>query len=165
MKNFLETDIEYFENHTFIIDVDGTLTLDKNKDISSSVFNKLIKLKERNNLYLCSNGSWENAKKFAEMSGCSYLVCKKPFTGVFNKILKNIDKERVVVVGDKYLTDGLLAKFLGVKFIKVDHLSCRDDSLVAKLSYILDDIVWAVLPYIRLVRPWQWIKKHRRKYK
>ncbi|OHA87579.1 MAG: hypothetical protein A3A96_01090 [Candidatus Zambryskibacteria bacterium RIFCSPLOWO2_01_FULL_39_39] len=23
---------------------------------------------------------------------------------------------------------------------------------------MLDDIVWAVLPYIRLVRPWQWIK-------
>jgi decaprenyl-phosphate phosphoribosyltransferase len=156
MKNFVEIGSEISENSTLIIDVDGTLVADKKKEIDLKIIEKIKELARNNKVYLCSNSSKENAKNFAEMANVPILVGKKPF---FIKIPEIIKKTSgVIVLGDKYLTDGIFAKIIGGKFIKIKRIISNDDTFFIKASYFFDDIVYKILPYLRLMRPWQWIK-------
>ena len=155
MKTFLEIDTKNFNNSLMIIDVDGTIVPDKCKSISSEIINKIKELAERNKIYLCSNGSPENARIFAGLTNVSAVSVKKPFYGKVPKI-NNFTK--TIVLGDKYLTDGLFAKFIGAEFLKIKHIRSPNDSFFTKLSYAFDDLIWVILPYFQLICPWQWIK-------
>ncbi len=147
---------ENIKDSILLIDVDGTLVSDKEKVISTDVLSKLQSLSLKNDIFFCSNGSFEYSKELAKNLSAGFLKVKKPFTFKIKKIL-NTQKD-FVVVGDKYLTDGLFALFLGAKFIKIDHLRSESDSFFIKFTYYLDDKVWNALPFIKSMRPWQWVK-------
>lgn len=156
MKSFSDIDPNYFSGSAIIIDVDGTVVPDKTKEISSSFIDKIKKLSEKNTVYICSNGSSENAREFAKISSVNFLDCRKPFKAGAESI---VDKGGgKVVIGDKYITDGLFARNIGAEFIKVKHLRSVSDSIAIRASYVLDDVIYFLIPYLSLARPWQWVK-------
>lgn len=155
MKKFTDISDDAFVGCAVILDVDGTLVSDKNPDIDESVIKKIKSLALHSQVFICSNGSPKNAQKFAELSGVKSFDCFKPFKGGVLKLLPELPK---VVVGDKYLTDGLFALNIGASFIKVPHLVGGNESLFTKMTYILDDFVWSIKNYFSLMRPWQWVK-------
>jgi predicted HAD superfamily phosphohydrolase YqeG len=56
-----------------------------------------------------------------------------------------------LVIGDKFLTDGLFAKNIGGKFIKVQRKVFGQESLLAKLVNFIDDILWNIGRYLKLI--------------
>jgi len=157
-KEFLEKN--NLKGKTIFLDVDGTIIADKENNLDDKIFNVLKELNEKNNLYLCSNKSEVRAKKIAELIGCKYIPYKKPFPWGYKKIIRSdgLELKNIVVVGDKYLTDGLLAKFLGVDFLKTKRIYSSSDSFGVKISYFIDDIFYFLTPYIVLIRPLQSVK-------
>lgn len=155
MNRFTDLPQNFFENSTLIIDVDGTLVADKNTNIEDPVLQKIREFAENNEVFICSNGSPKNAEKFAQLSGTKFFKCLKPFRG---NVLTILPKRPTVVIGDKYLTDGLFALNIGASFVKIGHLKSANDKLFTKATYLLDDTVWKLRNYLMLMRPWQWIK-------
>jgi decaprenyl-phosphate phosphoribosyltransferase len=141
---------------TIIVDVDGTIVPDKAANLPPDTASFLKQLAFRNDVYFASNGSPEHARKFAEEVGANFFECSKPFlSGVPEHVRMS---PRKVVIGDKYLTDGLFAAALGAEFVKVDHARAPTDSFLIRASYVLDDFVWRAKAYFFLMRPWQWVK-------
>ncbi|MFZ2523213.1 MAG: decaprenyl-phosphate phosphoribosyltransferase, partial [Minisyncoccia bacterium] len=101
-------------------------------------------------------GSPKHAKKFSDLTNSKWLRVSKPF--VFKGVKKVLQGKKTIVVGDKYLTDGLFALNLKADFIKVERVLSGRESLKTRITYFLDDFVWKIKPYITLVRPWQWVK-------
>lgn len=74
------------------------------------VQNRLLKIIENNSI------------KFTDILICPHLPsdnckCRKPKIGLLQNIIKNIDKETSLVIGDRQ-NDKLLARALGINFIK-----------------------------------------------
>jgi 4-hydroxybenzoate polyprenyltransferase len=156
MKKFLDLPDD-FKNTTVILDVDGTLTPDKGENFGPEVANKVNGLSKNCKVYLCSNGNPERNEKFADLFGVELLYSRKPFGALALK-KSNVAKSDIVVVGDKYLTDGIFARILGAKFIKVEHMRSQSDSLHTKTFYFFDDAAWNIRSYFKLMRPFQWLK-------
>ncbi len=155
MKNFIDIDEGSIIDSTLIIDVDGTLVPDKTNEISANVIEKIKRFSIYNDVFICSNGSPQNAESFSSLAGVKNFKCFKPFKG---DILDQIDKnKRIVVVGDKFLTDGLFALNVGGEFLKVRHVIGKD-SLSTKITYFIDDFVWDSKNLFKLMRPFQWVK-------
>jgi len=154
MEYFKDLEVD-FKGLCVILDVDGTITYDAGKNCVDCQ-EKITDVKNhQNTIYLCSNGDdKERLVDMAKSLGVNYIVSKykKPNKKVLDEI--DIVQNKVVVIGDKILTDGLLAKRLNVRFIKVRRLFSKRDSLAVKIFNFLDD----VLSNLRITRPNHWIK-------
>lgn len=154
---------------TYIIDVDGTLVADGGRDLGALEALVLHKLRERGVVRLISNKHGERVVAIAEASGTEYIAAahKKPS----KKALGPVELQgRVVVIGDKWLTDGLFARAIGADFIKANHMRGQHDSLFVRFSYFIDDGLWFLITnlrlflkskagaFFRLMRPIQWAK-------
>jgi 4-hydroxybenzoate polyprenyltransferase/predicted HAD superfamily phosphohydrolase YqeG len=153
---FLEIETDGIRDAAVFLDVDGTLIADHAKGVSEDILKKIRTLAQDNKVYLCSNGSPEHAKNIADATGTTSVLCRKPATGDMRALAEQA--KRSVVIGDKFVTDGLLARGLRADFIKTPHVRGADDSLATKIVYFGDDIVWNIQAPILLLRPWQWIK-------
>jgi 4-hydroxybenzoate polyprenyltransferase/predicted HAD superfamily phosphohydrolase YqeG len=165
MKTFLELDENALKNSQLIIDIDGTIVHDKGLELDPEAVQKLFRLKQHSDVYLCSNGHQDRTKALAEKAGVFYIdtLHRKPSRYVVEK-LERSDKP-VIVIGDKMLTDGLFAVNIAAKFIPVKRIRHRNDPVIIKLHYFIDDVVsivmrplYPALPYIALLRPFQWVK-------
>jgi predicted HAD superfamily phosphohydrolase YqeG len=156
MTTFLELDEASLVGATLVVDVDGTLVPDKQAMLRSSVEEKLRSLSKESTIFLCSNGSPRSAEAFASQTGVRSFRARKPLLGSSRAHIGT--PSRCVVIGDKYLTDGIFAGALGAEFIKVSHLRAPTDGLFARTSYVIDDIAWRASPAITALRPWHWIK-------
>jgi len=142
---------------TVFLDVDGTLVNDKLDTADPETLEKLAALARDNDVYLASNGPESRTRAMAEAAGVTPLPkLRKPLP---HEAIRSIERrDRVVVIGDKFLTDGLFALAIGAEFVKVARLQGASDRLGARLAYLLDDVVWAIAPFIALARPHQWLK-------
>ena len=79
-------------------------------------------------------------KKFEDLLYLQSIASdsKKPSKNFLKSIVKN--NKQIIVIGDKMLTDGVLAKRIGARFIKVQRKHGERDSWITKTSYIIDDI-------------------------
>ena len=158
LNYFSEVDFSKISGYTIFLDIDGTIVPDGETDISKESVQKIKLIAQNNHVYFCSNGSPELAKSFSLIIGCDYFECRKPITTPFKKVLNTAKFKDVLVVGDKYSTDGLLAKFLGARFLRVERLLNTKESKFIKFTYLVDNIVYKIFPMIELIRPWQWPK-------
>lgn len=156
MTRFIEIDEQALAGATLFVDVDGTLVADRVRVLDLGTREKLRRLASACRLYLCSNGSPVSAREFAKETGADSLAVFKPLPGKARGAFR--PGERAVVIGDKYLTDGIFAGLLGAEFIRVDRVVAPTDGLFARITYLLDGVVWHVAPYIVAVRPWHWVK-------
>lgn len=146
-----------FAGATIFLDVDGTLAPDHVRILSEDV-QVLLKefVRHVDELYFCSNGSPKYARELATQYGAQFLYVHKPLTGKAKAVASSA--KRSIVVGDKFITDGMFAKFLGVEFIKVDHAVSGDESLLVRFVNLVDDTLWRVVNLLRLMRATQWVK-------
>jgi predicted HAD superfamily phosphohydrolase YqeG len=140
----------YFEQHTFhfenclvILDIDGTLVPDCGQVASAAVVEKVQELKaRRNEIRLCSNSRRGNyAQRLDAIAaqlgvGVCPVVFRKPST----LAISGIDRKgrQLVVIGDKDLTDGLLARRVGGQFIKVRRMLDPADRLSSRMANLID---------------------------
>lgn len=165
MKAFQDLDERSFAGALVIVDVDGTLTNDKGSAVASSVREMLERLSKVADVHLFSHGLPERTRMLAYAHGVHFLESsyRKPSRRVIEKLERQ--GKRLVVIGDKSLTDGLFAANIGAQFVPVQRIRHADDDWYAKFVYILDDAasymmraLYPVLPYLLLMRPMQWVK-------
>lgn len=165
MDYFVDLDERTLSGALIIIDVDGTLTSDKNRTIDPPVREKLRALGGLGEVYLFSHGLPERTRMLADENGVHFLESthRKPSRRVIEKL--ESQGKRLVVVGDKSLTDGLFAANIGARFVPVRRIRHEHDDLYVRITYALDDAasyairaVFPVLPYLLLMRPAQWVK-------
>jgi predicted HAD superfamily phosphohydrolase YqeG len=145
-------DLLYFEQHTFrfenslvILDIDGTLVPDCGRVASAAVVGKVIELKgQGNEVRLCSNSRRGNyAERLAAVAsqlevGVCPVVFRKPST----LAISGLDRKgrALVVIGDKDLTDGLLARRVGAHFVKVRRKLDPADRLSSRMANLIDTV-------------------------
>lgn len=154
-KLFSETDFTELKNKVVLLDMDGTIVADHSKNINIAEKTKVESLSKDNDIFLCSNGSIDNVIELSSRLNIKYLKLKKPLVFDIRKRFLNRD---IVVIGDKFITDGIFALLNSADFIKVLHLRSINDSDFIKFSYKLDRFVYKTFLLLKTVRPWQWIK-------
>jgi decaprenyl-phosphate phosphoribosyltransferase len=165
MKTFLEIDEAQLRDALVILDVDGTITHDKHTVVDRSIEEKIRRIASHSHVYLASNGELERTKRLAEVLGVRVLESthRKPNRRVMESVTH--EASRRIVIGDKVLTDGLLAVNIGATYIPVHKMRHNTDSFFVRLAYAIDDFagmlmrsIFPLLSYLALMRPGQWVK-------
>jgi HAD superfamily hydrolase (TIGR01662 family) len=150
----------YFEQHTFlfenslvVLDIDGTLVPDCGQVASAAVVGKVRELKAKGNeVRLCSNSRRGNyAERLAAVAaqlevGVCPVVFRKPST----LAISGLDRKgrELVVIGDKDLTDGLLARRVGAHFIKVRRKLDPADRLSSRMANLIDAVFGPIAMFL-----------------
>lgn len=146
-KHFSELSAASFSGQTVILDVDGTLVGDGEHDMDEQTEKKLIDLASVASVYLCSNAQGvDRLKQISEKTGVRYVVSKykKPNVRSVDAV-PNLTAETGIVIGDRYLTDGLLATFLGVEFFKVKRIRTSREHMYIRMLYAIDELIGKVV--------------------
>lgn len=148
-KYFFEIDVKHIEGVVILLDVDGTIATDSSSDLAQKTINNIQVLAQKNNLYFCSNKkNSERDLEITRKTGIHFINSqyKKPN----KKVISNLNigpNQKILVIGDKFLTDGLLAYNIGSKFIKVKNIQSKNKALVVHFFYYLDNILHQVFLY------------------
>lgn len=140
---FHELDIKGIINMVVIIDIDATIAGDSSLTVSPRASEKIDQLSRHNRVLLLSNKKNRLRNKLlAETLEVEYIETKyrKPNKKILQDI-NNLQNRPIVVIGDKFLTDGLFAKSIGAKFIKVKRITSSQENIAKKLVYLIDDIL------------------------
>ncbi len=136
---------EKISGATVFLDVDGTLMPDDSLAVSEVVLSKVKELAEHNQVLLCTNKrDIERWEKLEALLGLPVITKrhKKPSKKVLEEA-GEVGPNRVVI-GDKYLTDGLFAKRIGARFLKVERkLSGRETAMTRAFNFF-DDLLWSL---------------------
>ena len=145
-------ELQDFEQHTFqfenslvILDIDGTIVPDCGRVAPAAVVEKVLELKARaNEVRLCSNSRRGNyAERLAAIAAqLDVGVCPVRFRKPNPLALSGVDRKgrALVVIGDKDLTDGLLARRVGAHFIKVRRKLDPADRLSSRMANQIDTV-------------------------
>jgi HAD superfamily hydrolase (TIGR01662 family) len=150
----------YFEQHTFrfanclvILDIDGTIVPDCGRVASAAVLAKVRELKAQGNeIRLCSNSRRGNyAERLDAIAaqlevGVCPVAFRKPSTLAISGL--DLKGRELVVVGDKDLTDGLLARRAGARFIKVRRKLDPADRLSSRMANLIDNVFGPVAMFL-----------------
>lgn len=154
---FTDLDTSTITDATVLLDIDGTLVEDAGHELSPEAAALLGKLSTHNEVYLASNGPTERTKKLAERFGTKFLPqLSKPRVHASLRALSR--KPRTVVIGDKFLTDGLMALQIGAEFILVESMRHVEDARHIRASYSLDWFAVKTFSLVSLMRPHHWVK-------
>ncbi len=128
---------------TVFLDVDGTLMPDNSLTATDVVLAKVKELAVNNRVLLCTNK--RNPDRWAMLETLFGLPVitrrhKKPSRKVLDEA-GGIGRSRVVI-GDKYLTDGLFAKRIGARFLKVERKLSGRETVMTKAVNFFDDLLW-----------------------
>lgn len=143
--HFFEDAAFDFAGQTVFLDVDGTLAPDNSVQFSPEVMQEVRDLSAKNRVLLCTNK--RNTERWRELERILSLPVvtrrhKKPSRRVLEDA-PHIGAERIVI-GDKFLTDGVFARRIGACFIRVRRKVSGRESALVKLVNIVDDTVWIV---------------------
>ncbi|MCC7500661.1 UbiA family prenyltransferase [Candidatus Nomurabacteria bacterium] len=153
---FIEWAFRAGEGRTIVLDIDGTLVPAGESAVSPDVVEAVFKLKERNTVFLFSNKHLpERNRTVAHTLGISLIQSsyRKPNP----KVLRGVSED-VIVVGDKHLTDGLLAFFSGAEFIRVARVTAAQEPILDKIFNAIDDVAGQTWYFFKCLRPEQWSK-------
>jgi predicted HAD superfamily phosphohydrolase YqeG len=126
------------EGATVILDIDGTIVPPGDPVVSAQRRDAVASLAQGAHVVLLSNKkNHERNERIARELGVTYhrTAWKKPFLAS----VRPYRAARLLVVGDKVLTDGLLALFLGAPFILVERLTSGRDGFFDRLACAIDD--------------------------
>jgi predicted HAD superfamily phosphohydrolase YqeG len=144
---FFEEVTTDFKNRIVFLDVDGTLTNDSSDFFDSKVLRKILMLKKSNQLYLCTNSKNIERNTLIEKNIKLKIInikYKKPSKKILEELNLNNFKN-IVVIGDKWLTDGLFAKNIDADFIKVKRKISGNENFKIKLFNYFDDLLGSFL--------------------
>lgn len=174
MVRFTELNPEAYKGAILIVDIDGTVTNDRNPEVEVSAKQQLREMAKHARVYLCSNSS--STARFFELAretGTTYIgtPMRKPDPRILQLIPERAGK-RIIVIGDKQLTDGRFAQKIGAEFVQTHRIIDEADRVKVKAIYFADDtyawvkgksvwlqgVVRPMRPYLELARPAQWVK-------
>jgi len=147
MQSFKELNISGLKGYVIFLDIDGTLVDDNELELSEEALRKIRELEMNNQLYLCSNSrNHERNRKVGELAGVKYIDTdlRKPSKKILGLVDHAPFKQRLVI-GDKFLTDGLFAKNIKAEFIKVARIESENDRLYIKFLYWIDDLASKII--------------------
>lgn len=130
-------------NRVIILDIDGTIVADNTLEIDPQIQNALNELQKTNVVYLSSNSRNHGRNEaIARNLGIPLLKprIRKPSKQVFLALPRE-HRHDLVVIGDKFLTDGLFAIRIHVPFIKVRR-RCGQDRWFITFLYQIDNIIF-----------------------
>ena len=159
LKYFSQLDGLSMPASIIILDIDGTIVFDGSDEITPDVLANIKKFNSVSRVYLSSNNKMtDRNNKLSELSEVPYIRTKlrKPNPKAVRDI--NIGCGHVAVIGDKFLTDGLLAIFIGAEFIKVRRLTSNNDSRLARFLCFCDDSAFNIFLMLKLMRVKHWSK-------
>jgi len=151
---FEEAEFNYLGKRTIFLDIDGTLVPDKSLNFDNAVMRQLEKLKKNNRVFLCTNSNDKIRNNQIEKMLGLFIVThnhKKPSSKIIREL--GIDKENknLLVIGDKFLTDGLFALNIGAQFIKVKRRLSGKESLIIKLINLTDNLAWQIAKLAKII--------------
>ena len=132
----------HFTDKVILLDVDGTLAPDRSLQFETPTLDKIKLLAATNLVYLCTNTrSTERREMLKKVLGLPVTDSryKKPSAKVLTAL--DIQKRDVVVIGDKFVTDYLLAKNIGAAFVKVQRKESGQERYFIKLLNRFDDFL------------------------
>lgn len=131
-------------NRYILLDVDGTIASDRNEQIADEALKVINGLKRKNRVMLLSNNrNRGRIERISLATRLEYLKTKhkKPS----KRILADIDPEqrkKILIIGDKLLTDIVFARRIKAPYIKIKRLKSRNDRWFVKISYYFDDLAF-----------------------
>jgi predicted HAD superfamily phosphohydrolase YqeG len=137
-------DVPEINGSTIIVDIDGTMTADRRTEVAEGALAALRGLASRNAVYLFSNhGDSARNRAIARRSGldCIETPHRKPSRKVFEAIPAQYRARPLIVIGDKVMIDGVFARRIGGRFIKVDRVVSPSDRKSVRLAYFIDDLI------------------------
>ncbi|HVU80064.1 MAG TPA: UbiA family prenyltransferase [Candidatus Paceibacterota bacterium] len=152
-------ELEDIRDATVILDIDGTLTLPGSSEVAAETATAIEALRSRNDVYLLSNRG-DRERDAAVARALRVLHIDTPYRKPSIRTLRGIKRTRplLVVVGDKVLTDGLLALFARARFVRVRRVAGEHDSFLDRFAHAADDAAGHAWHLARLLRPLQWAK-------
>ncbi len=144
---FHELNLSEIKGACIILDCDGTLAPHHTGAFSAEAMAQIARLAQNNEVYLCSNcRDQERNNNFARELGTLYLETKhrKPS----KKIATHLADKKILVIGDKWLTDGLFARNIDGRFIKVQSMTASSDSYGVRMQYTIDRLLSPILKRI-----------------
>ncbi len=166
IRHFHELDVSQIRGAVVLLDIDGSLLPDGERQVTQETRCVVEELRRDNEVYLCTNSRDHTRNKaLAEDLGLPLIGegVRKPS----RKILRELRGDRpVVVVGDKWITDGRQALVSRGSYVRVLRHRHGRESIATRCAYALDDIWYRVervairhaRPYVTLMRPVQWVK-------
>ena len=143
MPTFDKLNTNEIKDCLILLDIDGTIAKDDQLEVSDENLAVINRLKQNNQIYLCSNSrNHKRNKAIADNVGLTYLDTdiRKPSKKILD-LIDNSPFTKRLVIGDKFLTDGLFAKNIKADFIKTDRITSQNDRFSIKLLYWIDDLV------------------------
>jgi HAD superfamily phosphatase (TIGR01668 family) len=146
------SELLYFEQHSFdfrdalvALDVDGTIVADSEDNASPAVLAQIRALKAAGNeIQLCSNSRRADyAKRLDRLAAqLEITVCPVRFRKPSVAAIAALDRNgrALIIIGDKDLTDGLLARRVGARFIKVRRKLDPADRLSSRMANLFDAV-------------------------
>lgn len=130
-----------------LLDIDGTLCADHD-DVVRETESELVEfLKSQNKqVYLCTNSPFaKRNEKIAMQLQVPLLTsnAKKPFKGSLQKLPIELKSGPFVVIGDKWLTDGLFALRIGAELCLVERIRSGRERWWMKGVFLIDDLIGA----------------------
>lgn len=145
------------KGRTVILDIDGTLVAVGDGVVSPVIAAAAERLKRENLVYLLTNrGDKSRAAKVAAELGLPLIFT--PHRKPDRRTVTGLSLKDPVVIGDKWLTDGLFAKAIGADFIRVSRLTHPADPWFDKATFLLDDLVLGIFHHVALLRPRHYLK-------
>lgn len=153
--HFFSTDIR---NRAVILDIDGTLVPAGGREVPEDIAAGVESLKAHNDVFLLSNKNLPRRNaQVAQALGVPLV--QSAFRKPDPRALRGLPlKHPLMVLGDKFLTDGLLAAFAGGEFVRVRRITGAAEPWPDRLFNAIDDIAWQAWHLARLLRPHQWTK-------
>jgi predicted HAD superfamily phosphohydrolase YqeG len=149
MKNIFWTDWgaiqnEHIRNHTVLLDIDGVVMADGEEELDQATLPYIQKLIAHNDVWLVSNSRRAGrTPRVADILGVPWAntALRKPDPRILKYIQASNDKP-FLVIGDKFLTDGLFAITIKASGrILKQRLRSKKDRPLAVFAYTLDDLV------------------------
>jgi predicted HAD superfamily phosphohydrolase YqeG len=138
-------------DRTILLDIDGVLMADAEDTIHPETRPHIDTLIENNDVWIVSNTlRTERRPKTAAQLGVTWADTphRKPSTQIMKALPYN-DRKPLLVIGDKFFTDGLFAIRIGADaFLLKDRRTHPNDRWYIKLSYILDDFFSGLLKFL-----------------
>ncbi|MFA5986259.1 MAG: hypothetical protein WC819_02840 [Parcubacteria group bacterium] len=153
MQFFHDVPTDAIRDSVVILDIDGTLTCSSSTGVSDAVRQKISVLQRSNAVYLFSNNyNGVRSRMIAHDLNVPYIESphKKPNKKVLNYIMQGTCP--VIAIGDKFLTDGLFARFSRAEHIRVRRYRCAADSIWDRAACVFDDCVYNIARWIGLAK-------------
>lgn len=144
--------LQPLRNSLIFLDIDGTLVPDSADWADDWAVKMVEELKKNGNVIVLVTNSrrYDRNRKIAHQLSLSIASdqYRKPLKRAAGEYL-SAGRERVVV-GDKWVTDGLFARNIGAGFIKAQRLSTGTEGVTTKLAYLIDNLIGRLLaPFIK----------------